>query len=86
MVWFIILSILWKKKNPEQARKNCKVLRVVRREGEFFAIPTVFPLEGSTEKKLFYDGMILLLLLYGTKSRENSGPNDQAAHMLRGRR
>ena len=42
-----------KNNNPEHARKNCKVLRVVRREGEFFTIPTVFALEGSIEKKLF---------------------------------
>ena len=41
------------KNNPEHARKNCKVLRVVRRGGEFFTIPTVFALEGSIEKKLF---------------------------------
>ena len=54
MVWFIILSILWKNNNnPEHARKNCKVLRVVRREGEFFTIPTVFALEGSIEKNCF---------------------------------
>ena len=38
------------KNNPEHAWENCKVLRVVRREGEFFAIPTVFALEGSREK------------------------------------
>ena len=38
--------------NPEHARKNCKVLQVVRREGEFFTIPTVFALEGSIEKKI----------------------------------
>ena len=38
-----------KKKNPEHARKNCKVLRVVHREGEFFTVPTVFALEGSIE-------------------------------------
>ena len=55
MVWFIILSILWKKNNnPEHARKNCKVLRVVRREGEFFTIPTVFALEDSIEKKIVF--------------------------------
>ena len=41
-----------KKSNPEHARENCKVLRI-RREGEFFAIPTVFALEDSIEKKLF---------------------------------
>ena len=35
-----------KKSNPEHARENCKVLRI-RREGEFFAIPTVFALEDS---------------------------------------
>ena len=35
------------KNNPEHARKNCKVLRVVHREGEFFTIPTVFALECS---------------------------------------
>ena len=33
---------LVEKNNPEHAGKNCKVLRVVRRDGEFFAIPTVF--------------------------------------------
>ena len=38
------------KNNSEHARKNCKVLRVVHREGEFFTIPTVFALEGSIEK------------------------------------
>ena len=53
MVWFIILSILLGKNNPEHARKNCKVLRVVRREGEFFTIPTVFALEGSIDKNDF---------------------------------
>ena len=37
--------------NLEHARKNWKVLQVVRREGEFFTIPTVFALEGSIEKK-----------------------------------
>ena len=41
----------------EHARKNWKVLRVVRREGDFFTIPTVFALEGSIEKKLFEYGM-----------------------------
>ena len=39
------------KNNPEHTRKNWKVLRVVRREGEFFTIPTVFTLQGSIEKK-----------------------------------
>ena len=39
-----------KKNNPEHARKSFKVLRVVRGEGEFFTIPTVFALEGSIEK------------------------------------
>ena len=38
------------KSNPEHARKNCKVLRVVRGVGEFFTILTVFALEGPTEK------------------------------------
>ena len=50
--WFGLLSFPFcGKNNPEQARKNCRVLRVFRMEGEFFAIPTVFPLEGSIEKK-----------------------------------
>ena len=40
------------KNNPEHAWKNWKVLRVVRREGEFFTIPTVFALQGSIEKKI----------------------------------
>ena len=30
------------KSTPEHSRKNCKVLRGVRGEGEFFTIPTVF--------------------------------------------
>ena len=38
------------KSNPEHARKNCKVLRVVRGVGEFFTILTVIALEGPTEK------------------------------------
>ena len=38
------------KSNPEHSRKNCKVLRVVRGEGEFFTIPTVFALKGPIEK------------------------------------
>ena len=42
------------KNNSEHARKNCKVLRVVHREGEFFTIPTVFALEGSIEKKIVF--------------------------------
>ena len=41
------------KGNPEHARKNCKVLRVVRGEGELFTIPTVFALEGSIERNCF---------------------------------
>ena len=41
------------KSNPEHSRKNCKVLRVVRGEGEFFTIPTVFHLEGPIEKNCF---------------------------------
>ena len=38
------------KSHPEHSRKNCKVLRVVRGEGEFFTIPKVFALEGPIEK------------------------------------
>ena len=49
--WFGLLSFPFcAKNNPEQARENFKILRVVRREGEFFIIPTVFALEGSMEK------------------------------------
>ena len=40
------------KSNPEHSRKNCKVLRVVRAEGEFFTVPTVFALEGPIEKNV----------------------------------
>ena len=40
------------KNNPEHARKNSKVFRVVRRKGEYFTIPAVFALEGSIEKKI----------------------------------
>ena len=42
----VVMDGLFQKSNPEHARKNCKVLRI-RREGEFFAIPTVFALEDS---------------------------------------
>ena len=38
------------KNNSEHARKNCKVLRVVRREGEFCTLPTVFALGDFIEK------------------------------------
>ena len=37
---YSILSILWgKKSNPEHARKNCKVLRVVYTQGRIFYYP-----------------------------------------------
>ena len=50
--WFGLLSFAFcGKNNPEPARKNFKVLRVVRGEGELFTISTVFALEGSIEKK-----------------------------------
>ena len=42
----VVMDGLFQKRKPEHARKNCKVLRI-RREGEFFAIPTVFALEDS---------------------------------------
>ena len=38
---YLILSI-FRERNPEHARKNSKVLRVLRWEGDFFTIPTVF--------------------------------------------
>ena len=41
------------KSTPEHSRKNCKVLRGVRGEGEFFTIPTVFALEGPKERNFF---------------------------------
>ena len=41
------------KSTPEHSRKNCKVLHVVRGEGQFFTIPTVFALEGPIEKNCF---------------------------------
>ena len=52
--WFLILGkiqigILQHIKNVQ---KNCKVLRVVRGEGEFFIIPMVFALESSLEKNV----------------------------------
>ena len=57
MVYYPFDIVGKKSLNPRHARKNCKVLRVVRREGDFFTIPTVFVLEGSIEKKLFEYGM-----------------------------
>ena len=41
------------KNTPEHSRKNCKVLRGVRGEGEFFTIPTVFTLVGPIERNCF---------------------------------
>ena len=52
LVYYPLLFVE-KKNNSEHARKNCKVLRVVPREGEFVTIPTVFALEGSIEKNCF---------------------------------
>ena len=52
MVYYPFDIVGKKSLTPGHARKNCKVLRVVRREGDFFTIPTVFALEGSIEKKI----------------------------------
>ena len=47
-----------------------------------FYYPHGICFRGLYRKKLFYDGMILLLFLYGTKSRENNGPNGQPAQCM----
>ena len=41
------------KSTPEYSGKNCKVLRGVLGEGEFFTIPTVFALVGPIERNCF---------------------------------
>ena len=81
---YSILSILWKNSNPEHARKNCKVLRVVYTQGRIiFYHPHGICFRGLlTENNCFKMEWVLLLLLYGTKSRENNGPNGQPAQCI----
>ena len=78
---YSILSILWKNSNPEHARKNCKVLRVVYTQGRIiFYHPHGICFRGLlTENNCFKMEWVLLLFLYGTKSSENNGPNAQPA-------
>ena len=82
MVYFI-LSILWKNSNPEHARKNCKVLRVVyTQERIIFYYPhgTYVCFRGLLiENNCFKMEWVLLLFLCGTKSSENNRPNAQPA-------
>ena len=68
--------------NPEHAQKNCKVLQVVRREGEFFTIPTVFALEGSIEKKIVLRWNDTPFSPIWDQIRENNGPNGQTAQCM----
>ena len=78
---YSILSILWKNRNPEHARKNCKVLRVVYTQGRIiFYHPhgTYVWFRGFLmENNCFKMEWVLLLFLYGTKTSENNGPNAQ---------
>ena len=78
---YSILSILWKNSNPEHARKNCKVLRVVYTQGRIiFCHPHGICFRGLLiENNCFKMEWVLLLFLYGTKSSENNGPNAQPA-------
>ena len=80
---YSILSILWKNSIPEHARKNCKVLRVVYTQGRiifYYLHRTYVCFRGLPyRKQLFKMEWELLLFLYGTKSRENNGPNAQPA-------
>ena len=80
---YSILSILWKNSNPEHARKNCKVLRVVYTQGRiifYYPHGTYVCFRGlPIENNWFKMEWVLLLFLYGTKSSENNGPNAQAA-------
>ena len=78
--WFGLSSFPFCGKNI--ILKNSKVLRVVRRKGEFFTISAVFALEGSIEKNCFKVEMIFLLFLYGTKSRDSNGPNGHPAQCM----
>ena len=84
MVWFIILSILWKKNNPEHPRKNSKVFRVVRREGDFFTTPTVFASAGFIEKKIVlrWNEYFFCSYMGPNQLRENNGPNVQLAQCI----
>ena len=51
---YSILSILWKKSNPEHARKNCKVLRIVYTQGRrIFYYPHGICFRGLDIEKIF---------------------------------
>ena len=72
-----------KPSNPEHARKNCKVLRVVYTQGRiifYYPHGTYVCFRGlPIENNCFKMKCVLLLFLYGTKSSENNGPNAQPA-------
>ena len=73
--WFIILSILWKKSKPELAWKNYKVLRVLR-------IRYLLYQRAPQKKIVLRWNEYFQLFPYGTKSRENNGPNGQPAQCM----
>ena len=74
--WFIILSILWKKRFESGTYSE-------ELQGLTSCTHTVFALlEGSIEKNCFKMQRVLLLLLYGTKSRENNWPNGQPGQCM----
>ena len=74
--WFIILSILWKKRFESGTYSE-------ELQGLTSCTHTVFALlEGSIEKNCFKMQRVLLLFLYGTKSRENNWPNGQPAQCM----
>ena len=76
-------DIVEKKSESWTRSEELQGLRVVRREGAFFTIPTVFALEGSIEKKnCLKMEWELLLFLYGTKSTKNYEPNGQPAQCI----
>ena len=70
------------KSNPEHARENCKVLRVVRGEGELFTIPTVFALEGSIDKNDFKMEWHSFCFYMGPNQERKMGPNGQPAQCM----
>ena len=74
---YSILSILWKNSNPEHARKSCIY---AGKDNFLLSRPHGICFRGLLiENNCFKMEWVLLLILYGTKSSENNGPNAQPA-------
>ena len=53
MVWFIILSILWKKMILNTLGRIARSYELYAGKDNFFTIPTIFALEDCIEKNCF---------------------------------